>query len=44
MNEYTKPEVLMLGTAASVIQGSKPGRGESFDPLVDIAPDECIED
>lgn len=44
MNEYTRPEVLMLGDAASLIQGSKPGRGESVDPLVYIAADECTED
>ena len=29
MNEYRKPEVAVLGDAASLIQGSKPGRGDS---------------
>lgn len=44
MNEYTKPEVLVLGDAASLIQGSKPGRGDSVNPLAQIAADECTED
>jgi hypothetical protein len=44
MNEYRKPEVAVLGDAASLIQGSKPGRGDSVDPLANIALDECTED
>ena len=44
MNEYSKPEVAVLGDAASLIQGSKPGRGDSVDPLANIAADECTED
>lgn len=44
MNEYQKPEVAVLGDAASLIQGSKPGRGDAVSPLTLIAPDECTED
>jgi hypothetical protein len=44
MNEYRKPEVVVLGNAASLIQGSKPGVGESVNPLYSMAPDECTED
>jgi hypothetical protein len=44
MNEYRKPEVIVLGEAASLIQGSKPGRGDSVDPHAQIAADECTED
>jgi hypothetical protein len=44
MNEYRKPEVTALGNAASLIQGSKPGRGDSVNPLSQIAADECTED
>lgn len=44
MNEYTKPVVVVLGDAASLIQGSKPGRGESVHPLAYILTDECTED
>jgi hypothetical protein len=44
MKEYSKPEVTLLGDAASLIQGSKPGRGDSVDPLAQIAADECTED
>ena len=44
MNEYRKPEVAVLGDAASLIQGSKPGRGDSVNALANIAADECTED
>jgi hypothetical protein len=44
MNEYRKPEVIVLGEAASLIQGSKPGRGDSVDTHAQIAADECTED
>jgi hypothetical protein len=44
MNEYTKPEVIVLGDAASLIQGSKPGVGDAFHPLNQIKTDECTED
>jgi len=44
MNEYTKPDVVVLGDAAALIQGSKPGRGESVNPLAYIKTDECTED
>lgn len=44
MNEYTKPEVAVLGDAAMVIQGSKPGPGDAVNPLAQIAADECTED
>ncbi len=44
MNEYSKPEVVVLGDAASLIEGSKPGRGDSVNPLTQIAADECTED
>jgi hypothetical protein len=44
MNEYRKPEVVVLGDAASLIQGSKPGLGDSLHPLAMIQTDECTED
>jgi len=44
MNDYSKPEVTVLGDAAALIQGSKPGRGDSVNPLAQIAADECTED
>jgi hypothetical protein len=44
MNDYSKPEVAVLGDAASLIQGSKPGRGDAADPQHLIAVDECTED
>ena len=44
MNEYCRPEVTVLGDAANVIQGSKPGLHDGSDPLVNIKQDECTED
>ena len=44
MNEYRKPEVTLLGDAASLIQGSKPGVGDALHPLTQIKTDECTED
>lgn len=44
MNEYTKPEVAVLGDAATLIQGSKQGKGDAVDPLALISPNECTED
>ena len=44
MNEYRKPEVTVLGNAASLIEGSKAGIGESVNPLYSMRVDECAED
>jgi hypothetical protein len=44
MIEYRKPEVIVLGDAAGLIQGSKPGLGDSLHPLAMIKTDECTED
>ncbi len=44
MIEYKKPEVIVLGDAARLIQGSKPGLGDSVHPLSMIKADECTED
>jgi hypothetical protein len=44
MIEYRKPEVVPLGNAANLIQGSKPGLGDSVDPLAMVKVNECTED
>jgi len=44
MNEYQVPEMNLLGDATGLIQGSKVGKGESQDPLHEIAATGATED
>jgi len=44
MNRYCKPEVTVLGPAASLVEGSKDGVNDALDPTSQIAQNECCED
>ena len=45
MNEYTKPELTVLGDAAQLIQSSKPaGKLDAHDPDNLIRQTECTQD
>ena len=44
MKEYTGPEMIVLGDAANVIRGSKPGIGDAADPSHKVLQNELTED
>jgi hypothetical protein len=44
MKEYIRPEVVVLGDAADVIRGSKPGIGDGADPTHKVFQNELTED